>query len=384
MNVRGPILALVFCAACKSGAPEAEPRIPFHVALAPLVVTSDLKWQHADTAPPPEEQKFQLEFPEEAARALEERLAQELGAQSFVRVTLLAPDGERSAPRTLANVERALGAHADLLLECHLRFHPAVVFETDGTFILNLPTWLFLGPVSWFVDDCDYVASVELAAGFYDLGELEGRSGEVLGAPTRLLALSPSFNQTELDFIDRNGGAVLKYLPSIVIPPGFLFRGSPRTREEVRAGIVEVLAVGLADAVRQRSEDLVQERQRPRGAFYLDPETLDLRDLGGARRELHCELVLRPSASAEELHSLAVEDQDGALLLERSLVDVAHEADVDGLRYVLELELEVQPEKRYLVLVVSDQGRRQRSFTVELPAADRSRGEGTPSRAGGM
>jgi len=264
------LLALLFVSSCASTEPLERRIIPFHVAIVPM--ERPIVGEVSPGELPGDETDLHLDLD---CQELTASLSAALGKYCFSRVTVLEHrDGNETVDpleRQRLLMEAALEAEADLLVEFHLRYDLGIYRENAGTFWLNFPLFLIASPSNWFVDDVGYYADVELTTSVYDVNTMEA-SGLALGDPAaRVISASSRYTGEELNFIERADG-LGSYALSILVPSGFLARGSDDTLEEIHAHVIEEIRSQVVQGIQGRREDLLgTEWIAP---FIIDPDEL--------------------------------------------------------------------------------------------------------------
>ncbi len=366
------ILAAWLCAACASSeAREERPRLPFHIAIAPLS-SDDIR---AEPEPDSEGNPTEMRLEPDPAwvATFSRRLAQALEQRAFARVTLLeAGDGEAEGQeawlrRDTALVRAARDRGADLLLRLEVSVQPVIREEKNSTFWVNLPLFALGGPFGWWLSDRTYFINVDVSGWFYDPRALASAS---LDAPLRtarseVARASRRTERMDLDFNERAQGDVGDYLVSFICPCGFLAGQSDDLEKELVDRIVDQLGRGFAGSVLDQGAVL----ERGAAPFFLDlAQSALLREPSG-------ELVLRgtvflsPTREIESLRTWNVR-VDGAPALVRSF-DSGPPPEDDGAyrRYRFEEHLGRAPEGAQVRLEIAagERARRVRSYTFRVP-----------------
>jgi len=200
------------------------PALPFRVAIAPIRVE-----QHADEGPA----AFEVAVEPERLAA---RLAEELASGAFADACVIAGGAAEDEL-----VRLAVGARANLLLDCEVRVVPTVTTETNDRLWLNLVLFLIGGPLSWLVPDRTYRFDVQMVAHLHVVDPMQDGLASLSDQRARIGYTHAQMRQIDLNLIDRAGNP-LPYLASIVVPAAFLVTTSGTTRATVEECIVDALA----------------------------------------------------------------------------------------------------------------------------------------------
>jgi hypothetical protein len=356
---------------CAGVASRRGTTLPFHVAVIPLTARS----LHVDPVPgtAPESERFGLELD---AAAISSSVASSLTGTCFSRVSLLSlPDGvgaaefdswstaERDAHWARAAEDRG----ADVVLECDVRYSPAVRDERNGKFWLNLPLFLLGGPACWFVDDVSYVVDASLQANLYDVNAIRSGRATFQDGRAELLHVESHADEATMDFIDRAGGQVGWYAASVVVPAGFLHRESENAEHKVAGEVASVLAADFARAVREGSRELLVADHLT--GFHLDPEYSI--DLAGGRIRFRGTAILR-RGDIERMESFTVRAGTEAVTREFETGEPDRRISTMRTRYVrypFGVDLPDDPRVDRLVVELSAGGQSPaaRTFTIPLP-----------------
>lgn len=257
------LLALCSCAASGS---RAQPRLPFHVAVIPIVTHVDAQTSVAD-----DELRLTVD-----ARRLELLLIDELERRCLAHATLLAAPEDAAAFASASPQERdaywlesSVAIGADLVLECELEFRPAVEHARNEKFWLNLPLFLLGGPACYFVDDRTYRAHAALRGRLLDLNPVVAGRADLEDGLSELADLEARFEATSLDFIDRTERNPAAYATSLLVPSGFLARDNQAVQQSLAEHAEGELVQGLADALMEQSSALLLAESV--ASFHLDP-----------------------------------------------------------------------------------------------------------------
>ena len=266
MKWLGIVSGVALVAAGCATAPDAGPRLPFHVAVAPVVVPASAPLTEGE-----EVEGLQLSFESDPmTRALVARLE-----RTFSRVSLLDPS-ERSV-QALVDGSRELGA--DLILEASLSHESAVDSGLNDRFWLNLVLHAVGGPFSWLVPDRTYNYQAQLEAQMFDVTSAAAASTaanlEATGAS--VLRVDRLASEVSLNFLERADSA-LSWILGLVIPVGLLSSESDAVVPELRNEIAGQLAEAIAQAVRERAHDLERSNVV---AFYPRGVRLERDSSGG-------------------------------------------------------------------------------------------------------
>jgi hypothetical protein len=275
-HVRGARILLCIAAllaGCAGQGTRREPPLPFHVAVIPFAA-------ERAGAPAPAAangaQPFELTL--DSARA-SRTVVEALDGTCFARATLLHyPEGVTPAEfekkpayeRDAHWVKASKAAGADLVLECDLRYSPAMKSESNEKFWMNLPLFLLGGPACYFVDDVSYKGEARLDGNLYDLNTILSAHATLEDRRAQIVHLESRFQEATLDFIDRADGSVGLYAASILVPAGLLSHESTGAEAEVAGAVAQELARGLARAVRDESREIVVADRLT--GFHLDPQ----------------------------------------------------------------------------------------------------------------
>jgi len=358
-----PLFAL--CASCASSN-ELEPDpLSYHLAVLPIETATIGRVTPGEH--PGGETELVLEL---AGEEVHVAVAEALEEYCFTEVTLLTADGPTEAmvsatSREQQIVRRAREAQADLVLELSLRYEPSVYRDTNSSFWLNFPLFLFAGPTNWFISDNTYYADVELTSSLYDARSLE--AGLSLDDPAaRILTVSSKFSGVALDFIDRADGAT-DYALGIIIPSGFLARENDEALLELKEEILTALCDQTVQGLQSRRNDLV--RAEYVAPFYIEPAEVSLTRLSESQLSVsglaqlqqdgHVDRLtaVRMSAGKDEVSAHLGEDQAGA---------VGHDA------ISFEAVVDLADGEDHVRIVVSGGGRDyyERSYTFAVPAVE--------------
>jgi len=284
MKPFGPIRSATFLlglfAGCASQGERPEPPLPFHVAVVPLA-SGSLQAPKAESGRVEEDLSLSLD-----AASVSREITASLEGKCFARATLLPyPAGltaeefenRTNAERNAHWVEASAAAGADLLLECDLRYAPAIASDHNEKFWMNLPLFLLGGPACYFVNDVSYVGEARLDGNVLDLNAVRARLATLDDGRAHLLHVESRFQEATLDFLDRAGGNVGLYGLSILVPAGFLSHESSSAEERLSEEVASHLARGLARAMREGSSEILVAGRL--AGFHLDPKyTVEIRD----------------------------------------------------------------------------------------------------------
>ncbi len=272
-------LAALF-AGCASPQARREPPLPFHVAVIPIAAekaSAPIDQARPDQARPDQARPKEFQLALDSARA-SKAVVRTLDGDCFARATLLPypagvtpaefeakPASERDAHWVRASQE----AGADLVLECDLRYSPALKSKSNEKFWMNLPLFLLGGPACYFVDDVSYVGEARLDGNLYDLSAILADHATLEDRRAQVVHLESRFQEATLDFIDRSNGSVGLYAASILVPAGLLSHEGAGAEEKVAGAVAQELAQGLAQSVRDESREIVVADRLT--GFHLDP-----------------------------------------------------------------------------------------------------------------
>lgn len=348
--------AVLFAAACATTQQQRE-RLPFHVAVAPVEVVTDLSL--AAKAGEPTELQIGLD----RDRVIE-RLEQAV-ATTFAKVTVLPrPTGDEPAgARATGWITAAQEAGADLLLVAELRYHPAVQSELNDRFWLNLPLFAIGGPFCWFVADRTYYCQSRLDGELFDVTAAGASRRRTLDPSSRVVRLPARGAEASLNFLQRADG-VGSYLLSVVCPAGLLATESAAIPGALDEAIVDQLCAQMATDMTDRETEI-------READLVDFFPRNVRVVGGpSQRALEGEFVLRLGA-ANELGRLRYRLGGGGAYQDASWIQPAANTDpADRRTYAFRIAVGgtgsefVQVEVEQL-----DQALTRRTFTFLVPRA---------------
>lgn len=343
------VLALVGCA----GAPQADARLPFHVAVAPPVAVADAalaQRQGNATA-------LAFEVDEERlARALETALA-----RTFNKVSRLpAAEGDAAAAGT-AWLRHAQARGADLVLQASLRYQPEVRTELNDRFWLNLPLFAIGGPFNWFVADRSYRCHARLDGQLFDVAVATTAEKPQLEPRNRVLRVDRETTEAALNFLDRADGPGAYFL-SLVCPSGLLARESDAVPAELDACVVQDLCDAMAQALRDRGLEITES-----DLVDFHPRSVQVREQDGGR-VLAGEMVLGLT-QANELGGLRYRIDDGAFA-EASWTseEMVSSGDAGRTRRIYGFAIPLGPTARNVQLEVEQMDRTatRRTFTFEV------------------
>ena len=186
-------VAIASCASSGKGTSLDRP-LPIHLAIIPVLGTVEAGDSFLDQLDAERAKDLKLEitgsrFSRELVEALSGALAEDDdGGRRFGMLSLLSPpreDGLRSLTKTQREqywVNAARDISADYLLDLELEHSRAVAKEINEQFWYEVSLFLFLGPLSYFVDDRSYYVDARLFGNIYDLNALrEGPPSAHLG-----------------------------------------------------------------------------------------------------------------------------------------------------------------------------------------------------------
>lgn len=366
VRVLALVLGLLWLGACRSAPKYPEgPLLPFHVALIPTEIhdTSVLTANPSEPVYPErssgartDDMRLELTTAE-VSQALRRELE-----HAFVRTTLLALPSDPARLASLSPAQRdqywqeeARKAGADLLLRTRLSFDPAIDGARNEKFWLNLPLFLLGGPMCYFVGDRRYGLSARLQAEVFDTSE----GHDALGDYALLtIPLYVEFRDVDLRFLDRADG-VGQYALSLLVPAGLLARETDAIEAELEERLPQDLGRELA--VKVVSERSQFEQNLALGAFSLEA--------GAARMQPGTDGTTRVSVPVRELSSpgslYRYELRAGETLLAGR--DFPPVSASDG-RQLIDDELVLPSDARYLKVRVVDASANTRSYTLKVPA----------------
>lgn len=370
-----PTLALLtaFTSACAGGPPPAPEPLPFHVALVPL---SSIEVRNASESREgaPTNMLIQTD-PALLSELLVESLERDAG---FARVTLLEPsealpENATEKQRNRMWIDQANEVGADLILVCDLSLSPVVYQNPNSRFLVNIPVWLLVGPIAWFIRDRTYYMDANLEGGFYAPQLIDPDFGELTDRMARVAAVSAHFGELDQNFISRAHGRLGRYALTIIIPPGFVAKQSDSFAAALSAATEEALCRGLASGVQSKASDIV--RGDYLAPFYLDPQSLTLELQADGTFDMSGIVQLEPDQTVKEMNRLRVtySDAQGRLLTTPSLeLGFGAEEKAEGsrwTRYSFAARLTPPPDARLVRLEVQGGGRtvRRRTYTLVLP-----------------
>jgi hypothetical protein len=239
-------VALAALAACSTTSrTKRDVAFPLHVAVAPVQVSelteTDVSASNAFT--------IKLD-----AGAVDVSLARELGGGLFARVTTLEYPADKTTAEFAAArpeaqfahwVRSARAADADVLLVPALSYRPEIEASKDVVNVaVNLPVFLFLGPVSYWVADARYDVQAELVADLFDVTMMD-ESGR-FSSWQLLTKLRRQFGGTRYDYNERVDRA-LDYLLTVIVPPSFLETRTDQVVANLREDVVADLSASIVD-----------------------------------------------------------------------------------------------------------------------------------------
>ncbi len=254
-------------AGCRAAAVEEAPRLPFHVAIAPIhdpLVRA--------TRPERDLDRTDLVLDPDLVR-LAGAVAASFERECFVRATVLAPVPSDAADRDRALVEAARAAGADMLVALDFRYEPDIWEEKSGAFWPNMFLFGLGGPLCYFLKDRTYSSKVDLTASFHDLELL--RETSLASRTALVLDASAGFEELSLNFLERTGRSFTPYLASVVVPSGFLSVESEVVHARFDGEVEDALCSELVDSVKSDRLELLTG-QRTGFPFELDPAQIEL------------------------------------------------------------------------------------------------------------
>jgi hypothetical protein len=365
-----PLLGLAGCAS--QPALTEENRLPFHVALVPVTVTTQ-DVASAELQDQSEDDTI-LDFTIDGDLVSRE-LSSELRRAAFVRVTLLdrpAAEGQgASAGETGIEevdpswwIEQARASGADLLLVPTVSHSPGIRQER-GAWYITIPVFLFTGPVSWIVKDRRYEADVTLTAvvhnvnGLRSVAAYEEESAIVVDAETR-------FKETNLKFTDR-AESPLSYLNSIIWPAGWLVSRTDSARESTTRKAVAVICEQITrELALAKKDDLV--RAPLRCNHYVEEGTVSLVRTAPDSVQFEADLLLN-TARVDRLKSYQILAASAPPREKRfgEYDGLPDERKASFLRYHIKETLSLAPDVASLRLLVTEGGEEaQRSYTFPI------------------
>ncbi len=289
-------IVLLAAAAAGCGGPGValEPVLPYHVAVIPTETkrNGNLPGGELDGDAP------RLDVDE---HAMSTALAEALRAGCFARVTLLdsPPDGASNKESEAFWLRSAEAEGADLIVTSTLEYWPdfesEMVLEkaTYGTLVL-----LLAGPASYIVDDRMYQARVELVGSFRALRP--GFPRESFASATRRLnTVRAQFDGATLDLVDRAGGDLARYVPTILFPPAFFSADSDQAAASLSAKIVDQVAANFRDRILLQQDDLLVADAL--GDFWFEPDESRIAASADGTYRLSGTVLLRMGGGADEI-----------------------------------------------------------------------------------
>lgn len=268
------LLAAALAPACSSAPPLVRPRMPLHLALKPLEEPSAEKVTLASKPPTESEQDdvFRVKL---ARERLQARLVETLRDESFEIVTVLDAPGPQSAEWSAEEldawwVEQTKRCGADVFLECRAVYddHVALGWTSGGAYTDNLLYFFLGGPICYTVNDRSYRAPAVLEGTYYDLAQVHGQGASLDDPRVGILDTASIFEWIDYDFIDRNGGEMVPFVKSLVVPTGFMQLDTERARDKMQADVVEKLAVDFSHRTYDQRETIMRAGRRT--GFTLD------------------------------------------------------------------------------------------------------------------
>jgi len=280
-----PVVALLAACATQS---RAAAKLPFHVAIAPVVCQEDSSSQLADGTPT----DLALAFDAEAMTA---RLSAAL-ADTCSMITRLpsATPGGTTTSNTKAWIDEAHRLGADLMLVPTLRYGPRIHTALNGQFALNIPLFAIGGPFCWFVADRSYYCSARLNARLFDVTVAVSRHRQVVDNSVRLLDDTREASSATLNFLQRADG-VMPYLLSVVCPAGLLASESGSVAASLQDDVGWQLCQAMARSLQDRATEIIETELVD---FFLPRDRLRVASDGG-QRALVGEVVLRVGEANE-------------------------------------------------------------------------------------
>jgi len=249
--------------------------MPFHLALIPAPAPTVSGAYFLDEIEVERAEDLDLEIDkEDFSKAVQEALA-DVGEDAdgrrrrFGMVSLLPRRPELSGDELNKHyVDHARSIGADFMLKMDLEYSHAVATERNSQFWVELPLYLFLGPLSYWVDDRTYWLDARVFGFIYDLNAM-GDDGRFEDSAL-VLRLASDISQVDMDFIDRTSlAAPTSVLASALVPPGFLASENKRIPEILSTTAIQSLASAFASTVLLKQRHLYEARQV--GGVALDP-----------------------------------------------------------------------------------------------------------------
>jgi hypothetical protein len=302
-----PVLLVAFGCSSTPDRPVGEP-LAYHLAVVPFDVSEKLATVPAEDEKILEEATLALPADNFAAM-LAEQLRKD---ERFTRVTLLArPAGvslEEFQARPLDQrnehwLAEARRAGADLVLCGRAEYTPAVRSRGNEKFYLNLPLFLFVGPLSYIVDDRTYLIDVNVRGWIVDANL---QVPDPLSDQRAVLDVLVEHSEIELDFIERADGAG-DYAKSIIVPTGFLANDNEDISVELQTGAVAAVAMQVSDKILEGRSFLAENNKF--FDFYLD-EWRIVEPGGDEPRVLQAQLVLQ-KGTVDSLEHYEIETSAG-------------------------------------------------------------------------
>jgi len=273
-----PLLA----SACASGPPPAPEPLPFHVALVPL---ESIEMREASDSRKGAATEMLIETdPALFSELLVTSLEQDAG---FARASLLewdpaVPEDALKEEKDRMWFRQAREVGADLILVCEMSLSPIVYQNRNSLFLVNIPVWFMVGPVSWLMRDRTYHIDADLTASFYSPELLESEPNSesesdfvvLTDRMARVAAVTTHFGELDKNFISRAQGRLSRYALTIIVPPGFVARQSDALAVSLTAVTEGALCQGVATLVQSRARDIVHGDYL--APFYLVPADLSL------------------------------------------------------------------------------------------------------------
>jgi hypothetical protein len=357
----GLLLGLASCAS--TGEPEAGPPLPFHLAVVPVEITVPAATTEGDPG-------FELRID---GQALAERMRDTLSRSGFARATLLEPPSDTD-PESFARwdlprrqewwVRAAEKAKADLLLVPRLRYEPEIRQEGQPWYVA-VPSFLFLGPIAFFIEDRRYEADVTLTLAVHGLSPIEDRQATILGEGALLLTAETEFVETHLSFLQRAEG-IGSYAQTLIMPSGWIAPRTTAALDRMADDVVDLLCRnGARELGTNRREEIV--RAQGTANHFLDLGTLRIDRSSGGDIDLAADVLLSTDRGVDRMRDwrvdLGAESREGRFA----------EPEVEGtwLRYAIRQTLPVPPGVDAVRLTLREGGAppRRRTYTLPIPGA---------------
>lgn len=351
----------VLLGGCHSPTPRSSFQMPFHVAVAPVVIET------TDSAEPG---SFSISLD---SAFVSTELGAALNRDCFARVTLLdLPRG--TTLREFASMSRerqlllcqdqAKAEGASLVLLSSIKTSRRVSHGLNETFWLNLPLFFLGGPLCWFVNDRSYLSPASLNAMLYDMGPLSA------GDPPALLTSisAESAPEVRLDLLRRSGNNIGYHLLSILVPAGLVAKHTGFVKANVRNLVVDQVIDDLSQRLNQSEQEVFVARRM----LSFHPEAVRITRSSSNTLQFEADVMLFREGGVDRLSRFS-------LLVEGNLkraADFPEGVDVDGrTSYRISEEIHIPANADFIELRIMDASTasKQRAYTYSLPSQEGSR-----------